>query len=71
MAPAKLKGTSSSLVQSWNPISMHPSLFKALWSIPYWSWIGYPMGKRALILKGGTIRSAVLVAVVTVPCSYL
>ena len=28
------------------------------------------MGKHALILKGGTIHSAILVTAVKVPCSY-
>ena len=49
LAPAKLKGTSSSFVLSWNPASMHPSLFKALWSLFYWLWVSYPVGKHALI----------------------
>ena len=71
MAPAELKGTSSSLMRSQNPVSMHPSLFKTLWSIPYWPWVGYPMGKCALIFKGGTICSAILAAALKVPCGYL
>ena len=70
MAPAKLKGTLSSLVQSWNTVAMHPSLFKALCSISYWSWVGHPMDKHTLIIKGGTIRSTILAAAVKVSCSY-
>ena len=49
---------------------MHPSLFKALCSISYWPWVGYPMGKHTLILKGGAICCAILVAAVKVLCSY-
>ena len=70
MTPAKLKGILSSLVQSRNPVFMHPSLFKVLWSLCYWLWVSYPMGECSLILKGGIIRSAVLVATVKVPCGY-
>ena len=70
LAPAKLKGISSSFVLSWNPVSMHPSLFKALCSLFYWLWVSYPVGKHALILKGGAIHSAILAAAVNVPCSY-
>ena len=62
MAPAKLKGTLSSLMQSQNPISMHPSVFKALWSNSYWLRGIYPMGKHALISKGSTMCSAILAA---------
>ena len=66
MAPAKLKGTSSSLVQSQEPIPIHPSLFKALSSASCWLSVVYPMGKCALILKGGANHSAILMAMVRV-----
>ena len=62
MAP--VKGTLSSLTQSQNPVSMHPSVFKALWSISYWLQGIYPVGKHALISKGSTLCSAILVAAV-------
>ena len=52
--PTKLKGISSSLLQSWNPAVMCPSLFKSFYSFFYWLQVGYPMGKCSLILKGST-----------------
>ena len=54
MAPVKLKGISSSLLQSWNPALMWPSLFKPFYSVFYWLSASYPMGKHSFISKGGT-----------------
>ena len=45
---------------------MHRSLFKALSSASYWLWVIYPMGKHALILKGGANYSAIFAAMVRV-----
>ena len=49
---------------------MHLSLFKALPSTPDWLWVIYPMGKCALIFKGGANHSALLAAMVMVLCIY-
>ena len=56
---------------------MHHSLFKALSSIFYWLWVVYPMGKRALILKGCAKHSAIQCGynkgafVVTIGCIFV
>ena len=47
---------------------MHHSVFKAFFYACYWPWVVCPM--EALILKGGTNRSAILAAMVRVLCSY-
>ena len=45
-----------------SPIIMCPPVFKALLTVAYWLLVIYPMGKGALMLKGGTCCSAILVA---------
>ena len=54
MALAKLKGTLSSLVWSRNPVTMHPSVFKALWSYSYWLqgitlWVSVPLSLKVVL----------------------
>ena len=44
---------------------MQPSVFKACYSAFYWPWVIYPMGKHALILKGGANHSAIPVVFIS------
>ena len=44
-----------------SPVIMHPSVLKALLTGHLLAWAVYPMGKRALILKGSASYSTILV----------
>ena len=54
MAPVKLKGILSSLLQSQNPALMQPSVFKPFYSIlciefrPVTLWVNIPLSKRVV-----------------------
>ena len=70
MAPAKLKGTSSFLVRSWEPSNLCTLLYlrsSVLLPIGHGSfalWVSVPLS------KGGAICSTILAAAVKVLCSY-
>ena len=55
--PVKLKDISSSLLRSQNPALMWPFVFKSPYSVLYWLWAGYPMGKLSLIQKGSAYHT--------------
>ena len=60
MAPAKLIGTSYSVVQSEAPLLCTLLYLRPCYLVFYWLWVIYPMGKHALILKGSACSSSIL-----------
>ena len=66
--PPWLKGYLSVFIHDGSPIVTCPSVFKVPLNNCLFMWTIYPMGKCAVILRGGTCSSAILVAAVKHLC---